>query len=366
MPRRRYFGSIDSLGKDSSGTKIWRIRWRDNGKRRSKCIHGPYADAERELAKIHATIKRRTTDGPTMGELYNDYYVKTELPNLAKSTQRVTKTTWGSIEQRWGNVLCCDVTAHDVNEWVQTINPYMARRAIIILRYCLRKAAMMGYIDSSPLDMHFDVPQQPQRLKRTVLNADNIGMYHDAVKDTEIEAAWILAVAGGLRPGESLAIMTGEIEYRAIDGTAFAAVYVQREADDKGSIVVDHATGEPRLKTASSHRWAIIREPWASRLVELQHKAASDGFTYLCDDGFGNPIGTRRYHYVTKRQYQLHGLEQIPPRNLRATFATMAHHDDGLSTEDIARLMGHSKPVITWSVYERPNLDQIAAKVIKG
>lgn len=367
MPRRRYFGSIDSLGKDSDGVKIWRLRWQEDGKRRTRCVHGPYSDAERALASIHATIRRRKADGPTISELYQSEYVPNELSTMAASTRRNVVSAWDNhISPRWGNVSCSTVTARDVDVWLQTLSPGTARICLTVLRWCMRRAAMMGHIDTSPLDMKFTLPSSPQKLTRRVITPETIEAYHDAVKGSVIEPAWILAVAGGLRPGESLGVMVGEVEYRAVDGVPFAAVFVQRESSESGGVVLDPSTGEPRLKTRTSRRWAIVREPWASRLIELQKQASADGLTYLCDDGFGRPIGVAQLKNTLRKLYASHGLEWLPPRNLRASFATMAHHDGGLSTEDVARLMGHSKPVITWTVYERPNLDQIAASVVKG
>ena len=53
-------------------------------------------------------------------------------------------------------------------------------------------------------------------------------------------------------------------------------------------------------------------------------------------------------------------------RNLRPTFATSMHHSVGMQTDDIARLMGHAKPTITYGTYERPSRADIVASAAKA
>lgn len=368
MPRRRYFGTINSLGKDSSGVKMWRLRWHEQGVRRSEIVHGAYRDAEKRLAVIHARVDDRKKAGPTVAEIYTTYYLPDAAKTKAPRTRRRLESVWRNhIEPRWGNVHVTSVKAADVEPWLQTIAPGSAKDVIAVLRWIMRKAVMLEHIDASPLEMPLTLPKEPQkRQSHSIITSATIDAYYAAVRGTDVEAAWILCIAGGLRPGESLGVMVGEIEHREMDGVPFAAVPASRQAEQYGGVHIDDRTNSARLKTATSSRWAIVMEPWASRLIELQKAAESRKDVYITDDGLGQPQGTNWLYRTLRNAYESSGLPWVTVRNLRASFATAARYERGLPTEDVARLMGHSKPVITWSVYERPDLDQIAAAVVKG
>ena len=368
MPRRRYFGTITSLGKDSSGVKMWRLRWHEQGERKTETVHGAYRDAEKRLAVIHARVDDRKKRGPSVGELYEKYYLPHSAKDHAPDTRRKSESIWRvHVGPRWANVPVTSVKAPDVEEWLMALTPGGANGSLAMLRWIVRKAVMLGHIDTSPLEMPIDKPHERTRtITRDIITSAEFDAYYDAVRGTEIEAAWILCIGGGLRPGEALGTKLEDIEYREMNGTRFAAVSIDREAAQSGGVYIDDRDGGERLKTKTSNRWAIVWDPLAARLVELCDEARSRGDAFVTDDGFGRPQGVNWLRYKMRQIYDEAGLEWIPPRNLRASFATAAHHERSLPTEDVARLMGHAKPVITYGVYERPTLDQIIASVVKG
>lgn len=367
MPRRRYFGTIEYLGKDSDGMAIWRIRWYDNGVRRSECVHGKRCDAERKLAAHHAASKRRKASGMTVGDIYRRYYVPDSELTKAPRTRRRLYSAWDSkIAPRWDDVPVSRVKAMDVENWLQDLAPSTAANALAILRWIMHKAVMLDQVESSPLDMRISVPHgahHPQ--SHEIITAATIDAYYDAVRGSLAEAAWILCIAGGLRPGESLGVKADEPELREMNGTPFVAVPVSRQANSSGGVHIDDRDNSERLKTRTSLRWAIVLEPWASRLMALCEAAKSRQDAYLTDDGLGEPFGTAWLYRTLSKLYADNNLSWVTTRNLRASYATSAHYELALPTEDVARLMGHSKPIITWDTYERPNLDQIAASVIR-
>ena len=367
MTRSRYFGHIESLGKDSDGIKVWRLRWRENGVRHSKSVHCSYREAEKQLATIHSQVKYRKMQGLTVDYIYQRYYLPHIEQSIAPSSRRNMVGLYNNhIKLKWGAVPVAEVKAGSVEEWLQTLSYTNACNALIVLRWIMRKAVMLEELGSSPLEMKLALPRRSTVQCRDVLTSDTVGSYYDAVRGSEVEAAWLLCLAAGLRPGESLGVRCDEPEMRETDGRRFCAIPVNRQAAQYGGLKIDDRTGAARLKTKTSLRWAIMREPYASRFIELCDAAKSRGDVYISDDGFGQPQGTGWLRKQTKHAYSLHGLDWIPIRNLRASYATMAHYSDGLPTEDVARLMGHSKPIITWGTYERPNIDQIARSIFKG
>ena len=367
--RKRAFGSIANLGKGLDGLTRWRIRWREGGKRRTEVVHGSRREAELRLSEIHARVGSSRTSSVTVGHIYETCYLPHIAQAKAPGTRRNHTHTWdGCIGPRWASVPVADVRAGEVEEWLQGFAPNTARISLTILRWCMRRAVMRGDVASSPLEMPITLPTSSTRRHDREIIRGGIGDYLAAVRGSPFEAAFILGACAGLRPGEMLGVKVGEVELREVDGVRLAVVRVAREAAYGGGVVEDDRDGmeRERVKTERSRRWAVVREPYASRLAELQDEARQRGDAFLADDGFGRPLGTYALRYGLDKLYAAAGLRRILPRNLRPTFATEAHHSLGMSTEDVARLMGHSKPVITWSTYERPDAEQVASLVARA
>ena len=368
--RKRSFGSIANLGKDLDGLTKWRIRWREGGKRRTEVVHGSRREAELRLSEIHVKVGSERTSGVTVGWLYESCYLPHISESSAPGTRRNDEAVWRNhVSAKWAAVPVASVRAGEVEGWLQGLPRGAAKIALAMLRWIVRRAVMRGDIASSPLEMPISLPTATTRgHDREIIRSGSIEEYAAAVRGSPFEAAWILGACAGLRPGEMLGVMAGEVEPREVDGVLVAVVPVRREAGSLGGVVEDDREGRERerVKTGTSRRWSVVREPYASRLLELQDQAIERGDAFLADDGFGRPLGTQALRNALYRLYDAAGLKRILPRNLRPSFATSAHHDYGMATEDVARLMGHSKPVMTWSVYERPDADAVAATVVRS
>ncbi len=370
MKRRRSFGSIANLGKDVDGLTRWRLRWRESGKRRTEIVRGSRRDAEHRLAEIHLRVGSDRESGVTVGWVFENLYIPDMERTKAPRTRENAISAWRThVAPRWADVPVVAVKAGDVEDWLQTMSHGPARVSLTILRWVMRKAVLRGDVAASPLEMPLSLPSRTvRRHDREIIRSGSIADYAAAVRGSTFEAAFLLGACAGLRPGEMLGVRVGEVEMREVDGVRLALVPVRRQAGAGGGVVEDDREGmeRERVKTPTSRRWAVVREPYASRLIQLQDAASRRGDIYLTDDGFGNPIGTDAMRYGLRAMYEASGLRPVLPRNLRPTFATDAHHAYGIASEDVARLMGHSRPVITWAVYERPDADAIAAAVARA
>ena len=360
--QRRTFGCLQRVRKET-----YRLRWTDAGRRKSETVYGSRVDAERRLAEIQLTLDQSKRHMLTIGEIFDKYvypdYVRKCTPGTLKNVHSYYN---GYVKPQYAKTYADDIHVQAVQDWLLSIPFGAAKGSIVILRLCLRQAVLLELIEHSPLDIKLTLPKDSTRaVSKAIINAADIDTYYNAVRDSIVESCFILGACAGLRVGESLGVKIGEVEPYRIDSTLAAVVPVRREVDDLGRIVTN-ADGSERVKTPQSIRYAVVLEPYASRLLELQRIAADRGDVYLTDAGTGSPIGKIM---IRRKWYALldsAGLKRILLRNLRPTFATAAHHEYGMLTEDVARLLGHSRPIITYETYQRPNKDAVVKAALRA
>ncbi|MBR2835842.1 MAG: hypothetical protein IKE43_09095 [Coriobacteriales bacterium] len=358
MKQRRTFGCIQRMRK-----QVYRLRWLDGGRRRSETVYGSRVDAERRMSEIHASIDTSKPHIMTIAEIYKTLtYPEYERASAPRTMDNVRSCWKKYINPEWGTSYVDEIKPSTFQRWLLTLPPNTSTRILGIMRNIMKHAVMLEMIDHNPLDITFEQPTtKTKTFDKAIIHSSDIETYYNAVKYTIVEAPFIFGACAGLRPGETLGVKTGEIEY--ID--QLAVVEVIREVDANGLIVLNR-DGTERTKTEQSNRYAIIMEPYASRLMDLQSQAKLQGYTYITDDGAGQPIGIQA---LRKHWYKLldsHNLERILFRNLRPTFATAMHHEYGMQTEDIARLLGHTKPIITYATYERPGKKEMISTFTSG
>lgn len=113
-------------------------------------------------------------------------------------------------------------------------------------------------------------------------------------------------------------------------------------------------------KTERSERDVAIPSPYADRLHRLFLESLGD--TYVCDDGRGGPANPERMSDAYRRWHMSKPFPYVPWKNLRNSYATMLHAR-GVDLADVARLLGHTTPVITYQHYDRPSAEQLASVV---
>ena len=358
VSHRRTFGCVQRMR-----TGVDRLRWTDAGRRRSETVYGSRHDAERRLAEIQTATDERRPSMQTIGEIFDALVVPEMERTLAPRSLKNQHSVWSlHIAPRWSDVYADELRAADVQSWLLGLPQNSAQRALAILRSVMRHALMLGMVASSPLSVSFEMPKSKTReVSHEIVHSDaDMARYLAAVHGCEIEGAIILMACGGLRVGEALGVKACEIERREVAGKCAAVVTVARQALAEGGVALD-ADGSERLKTAHSARTAVVIGESAERLLALADAASDRGDVYLSDDGYGEPIGSTAARTLWRKAIARAGLPDMLMRNLRPSYATSVHFGQGIATEDVARLMGHSKPTITFGVYERPDADDVLA-----
>ena len=350
MKQRRTFGCIQRIRKN-----VYRLRWTDAGRRKSETVYGSRVDAEKRMSEIHAVTDMKRPRMMTIREIFEQLVLPEYERNSAQATIKNILQRWNKhINPAFGDLYADELRASEIQRWLLTLAPDAAKKSLAIVRSIMKHAVMLDLIDHSPVEITFEMPKEKSKeFCKEIIHGDNIDQYYEAVKGTIVEAPFILGACAGLRPGEMLGVKVGEIKYKE----GFAIIELMREVDQSGHIVLNK-DGSERLKTGSSNRYVAVFEPYATRLITLQNQAKQRGDKYLSDDGSGNPIGCLTLRNKWYKLLRHNKLKIILLRNLRPTFAT-AMNKSGMRTEDIARLLGHTKPNITFNTYERPNADDI-------
>lgn len=342
----------------------YRLRWMEDGVRRTETLHGTRREADDRMAEI----RTRVGSGPskrqvTVGEAYERYYWPHVRDTAVDNTRANTASIWRAhVSPRWAGAALRDVRPAELQEWLLSLTRSQATAALRVMRGVFREAALYELADPAPLAVCYRMPDRVSKPRsREVVAAADMERYWQAAKCSGLGAMFVLAACCGLRVGEALGPKVGEVGREERDGTVVAVVPVLRQVDENGRVAVREAGGEQveRLKTRKSARWAAVGGEWAERLLALQDEAAERGDVWMTDDGLGGPVAQKATREAWQAALGRAGLPYVLLKNLRATFATQMDAKN-VPVEQIARLMGHATPNITFDVYERPGRDRAA------
>lgn len=343
---------------------VWRLRYTRDGRRVSETFEGTRREAGDRMAALRVECGSAPSKRPvTVGEAYERHYWPEVEATAVDNTRANTASAWRvHVGPRWAGVALRDVRPADVQEWLLSLTRSQAMAALRVLRGVFRSAALYGLADPAPMAVGYRMPSRVERPRaRDVVPAADMEAYWAAALSCGLGAAFVLAACCGLRVGESLGPMAGEVCREERGGVTVATVPVLRQVDNAGAVCTRTVGGEEveRLKTRKSARWAAVGGVWAERLLALQDEAAARGDRWLTDDGEGRPVAQRAARQAWGAALDAAGLPRVLLKNLRATFATQMDARN-VPVEQIARLMGHARPDITFDVYERPGRDRAA------
>lgn len=304
-----------------------RIFWYSGGKRRSKTCRDD-TEADLELARAQLAQTGGYEDGITWRE-YHAVKVAPEDARLALKTQSSYAYCWRVLEPIIGRRRVIDTNAARARDALMEIPTTGAR--LSCYRYMKRMCNMAvrdGLLDRNPVDRGLNLPaHRPAR--KAVYDVTEIPGLLEDIRGCKFEPLILLELGGGLRVEEACALDWEDIEPWERAGRIYALVHI-----DKAVVVVD---GKPHMKDTKngfSERDMVIGEPFASRLLELKGK----GHVSMGRFGISSPASvTNNWRALCARR----GWKYVPPKNLRATFATL--HGEALSPDSIVSgAMGHA------------------------
>ena len=330
------------------GSVVWRVRWRQGGRNRSKVL-GRKRDAEAfeaelvrrkrtgELAQLDAGKEPLADFGEEWWRLYAE-------PNLATSTLESYASMWDAhVLPRLGSIPLRELTPDLINRFrleleAAGVGPASVRKSLTLLQGVLRRACEWGRLPSNPV---VTVPKPTPRRRRAVvpLAPERIEQVRDwllrrgRVRDATLVS--VLAYAG-LRPGEALALRWAHVRERTL---------LIEGAVSVGS-VEDTKTGRRRT--------VPIVGPLAQDLGEWRLHVGRPPAEALVFPGHdGEPWTPTAYRNWRRRTYtpaaRAAGVEHPRPYDLRHAFVSLLIAE-GHNVVEVARRAGHS-PTMTLNTY---------------
>lgn len=330
---RSLFGSIDYLGPDR-----YRIRWTDEGRRRSKTVRGTRDDAEAMLAA--AMLRRgRVEDMP-----WRSFWAAAVTPTfagLAEKTVSGYERVWRvELEPRIGSKMVGATNWRQVEAVLSDIRATSVQRSAMRLwRKMCNLAVRDGLLDRNPVDRSIRLAPHVKR-RKVLIAADEVGPWMEAVRGIKYEPVFLLEVGGGLRHEEACAMVWENVEAFEAYGRAYVAAKVER-----GLVTVDGRKVLKGVKNEFSVREVVLGEPFASRLAELHQ-----GTGPVCpgtwprvevpytERSFASP-STITHNWRT--WCGKHGMPYVRPGDMRSAFATL-HGEAGTPDSLVSMAMGHA------------------------
>lgn len=327
------FGSIDYLGPDR-----YRVRWMDDGRRRSKTVRGTRDEAEAVLAA--AMLRRgRAEDMP-----WRSFWTAAVTPTfegLAEKTVSGYERVWRvELEPRIGSRMVGATTWRQVEAVLTDIRATSVQRSAMRLwRKMCNLAIRDGLLDRNPVDRSIRLAPHVKR-RKILIDAGELGSWMEAVRGIKYEPVFLLEVGGGLRHEEACAMVWENVERFEAYGRRYVAARVER-----GLVMVDGRKVLKGVKNDFSVREVVLGEPFASRLSELHREEGP-----VCPSSWPRieaPCTERSFASpatITHNWRTWCGKHEIPyvrPGDMRSVFATL-HGEAGTPDGLVSLAMGHA------------------------
>lgn len=354
--RRSAWGSVTEV---SPG--VWRIRFWAEGpggyRRRSRTVRGSRKEAEAARAQL---LLEHGEDAPcpTVAEAWERWALPTLAAraadgDLAEKTLYRYERVWAhDVEPVWGPVPLDEVRPLKVQQWISGMTLSVAKVAVVVLSAVMDHAVRYEVVGHNPMREKYLMPSRSTVARRDegIWSLAELEDVWGLVRGLWFEPAFILAAFGGLRVGESLGPLAGEVSLREVGGVPVALVPVARQVPDVGAPT-------ERLKTRWSRRTVAIPGKAALRLSELASALPADWF--LTNDG---GTGTWRPQSALGSSWGDLSMEH-PFKNLRNSWQTWMRWELRVAPHFIEAMMGHKREGVTGAHYDRPDADLFAEVV---
>lgn len=325
-----------------SGEKVWRARWRQDGKNRAKTFttrrDALDFDAERRRAARAGMLALLDAGTETLDEYVADTWAPTYGPTLAPKTLRHYASLYDHHISPWlGSVRLRDLTPELVARWqadrlATGAGPVAVRYALVLLGAIVQRAVEAQRIPSNSVRL-VRKARSPRREEVVPLSPSTVeavraallsGITTEPLRDATLVS--VLAYSG-LRPGEALALRWGDVR----DSTLLVqrALSLGKEADTK----------------TRQHRTVRLLSPLRGDLAAWRLASGRPDESSLVFPGrHGAPWTEAAYQSWRRQSFKAAlteaGLQNARPLDLRHSFASLLLHE-GRSVIYVARQLGH-------------------------
>ena len=318
---RSQFGTIQSK---SDG--VWRVFWQENGRKRSKTVHGSRDDAEIFLAQRKLDTKGAIGDVPMA-----DYWLIAVVPtfsNISPRTRYDYERLWRvELEPMFGSIRFSELNWRLVERNLGEINsPTVQHDAYRLLKKVCNFAMRDGLLKSNPVDRSIRLKPIRKREKYNYTREELPEIIQKGIKYKHFYCV-LMEIGGGLRHEEACAVTQSDITPFEQDGKRYVSINIDKALTAVGGKKLLKST-----KNSFSEREVVLGEPFASELLSMMDRLPLD------PESQTNPVTISRNW---KRYCANNGIRYAPFAHMRTMFSTM-HAEAGSIDSLVSLAMGHS------------------------
>ena len=328
---------------------VWRVRWRDSDRNRARTF-----DRKADASAFEAEVRRRKrvedlasldAGRETLQEFAEKWWQLHALLNLAPATLANYATLWDAhVLPRLGAMRLRDLNPEVIARFRADltrsgVGDASVRKVLAILQGALQRAVEWRRISVNPCRSVRKPSQRRERVVRPLPPEKVELMREDLLARRRQRDAVLISVLAyaGLRPGEALALVWGDIRER--------------------TILVERAVALGMLKTTKTGQRRTVRllGPLAADLSEWRlARGRPDDSALVFPGREGGVWNDDAWRYCRRRVFAraVHaaGLEgAVRPYDLRHSFVSLLLAE-GATVVEVARQAGHS-PAMTLSTY---------------
>jgi integrase len=330
-----------------------------DGKRRRKVVYGKtQAEVRDRLRELQWKLNVGVTPPPerlTVGAFLNVWLEELLPGTVSERTEDIYRRTVRLyVAPNLGALKLSKVAPADVSRMLMTLEsrgfaPETRRLARAVLRRALRRAEQEGMVARNVAAIA-DGPRVSRREGRT-LTPEEARRFLEAVRGHRLEAAYIVALALGLRRGEVLGLCWSDIDLVS----DAPAIHVRRQ------LLRNRAgLGLSDLKTAGSRRTLYLSEPVANALsghrVRQDRERTTAGPLWIDQHGMvfttpvGKPLDVDGFGKSVPKISESVGLGHWSIHELRHSCASLLLAM-GVPLEVVSETLGHASIKVTKDVY---------------
>ena len=321
-------------------TGKWEVRWRENGRNRSKSFRLK-GDADRwwlevERRKRLGTLAELTAPDQTLAEFVEEYWKVHAIPRLAPKTRSDYRQAWGKhAHARLGGLKLRELSPRRMSLFMaelreQGVGEPTILKTLTMLQSVFASAVEWGALPTNPVAGVRNRPRQrPTRVVRPQPPAqvERLRRYVEQRGATGEASATLISVLAyaGLRPGEALALRWSNVADRTLHVTRSLALGSEKETK----------TGVRRT--------VRLLSPLAEDLRRFRGHDDDNALVFPRPGG-----GAWQDHdwrnwrrRVLQRAAAAEGLPGLRPYDLRHSFVSLLIQE-GQSILEVARQAGHS------------------------
>ncbi len=330
----------------SKGATRWRVRWTEDGKRKSetfstwKLAHGRKVDIEHSINDGSYVQKSAVTISA-----YLDTWIVSQT-QLAPNTARGYKDCIAHVKPLIGHRDIQSVTAVDIESMYKKLSVSLSGTTVLyvhrVLRRALKQAERQRILNRNPCDF-VDAPKKNSEKKASLIPRAEIALYLKTFEGHVLYPAVRLALSCGLRRGEVLGLEWRDIDWKQKQITISRQMTYDGPGDTKSHKKRTIPISDGMVEFLKSQR-----EKQKKNMEIRWNRYNKSDYVVTFDDG--RLINLRYLSDEFKEVLRRSKMPVVRFHDLRHTAGSVMIME-GVDLKTVSDILGHSSIKITADIY---------------